>query len=35
MNEIEADAAGEVVEILAANGDPVEYNQPLLALRTA
>ena len=35
MNEIEADAAGEVVEILAANGDPVEYNQPLLTLRTA
>ena len=34
MNEIEADAAGEVVEILAANGDPVEYNQPLLTLRT-
>ena len=35
MNEIEADASGEVVEILAANGDPVEYNQPLLTLRTA
>jgi acetyl-CoA carboxylase biotin carboxyl carrier protein len=35
MNEIEADAGGEVVEILAANGDPVEYNQPLLTLRTA
>ena len=35
MNEIEADAPGEVVEILASNGDPVEYNQPLLTLRTA
>ena len=35
MNEIEADASGEVVEILASNGDPVEYNQPLLTLRTA
>ena len=34
MNEIEADASGEVVEILASNGDPVEYNQPLLTLRT-
>lgn len=33
MNEIEADVAGVVVEILVANGDPVEYNQPLLKLR--
>ena len=33
MNEIEADLAGVVVEILVANGDPVEYNQPLLKLR--
>ena len=33
MNEIEADVSGEVVEILVASGDPVEYNQPLLKLR--
>jgi acetyl-CoA carboxylase biotin carboxyl carrier protein len=33
MNEIEADIAGVVVEVLVANGDPVEYNQPLLKLR--
>ena len=34
MNEIVADAAGEIVEIVVANGDPVEYNQPLVTLRT-
>ncbi len=33
MNEIEADAAGEIAEILVQNGDPVEYNQPLIRLR--
>jgi len=30
MNEIEAEIAGEVVEILVANGDPVEYGQILM-----
>lgn len=30
MNEIEAEAAGEIVEILVQNGEPVEYNQPLM-----
>ncbi|NJP08135.1 MAG: acetyl-CoA carboxylase biotin carboxyl carrier protein [Leptolyngbyaceae cyanobacterium RU_5_1] len=30
MNEIEAESAGEIVEILVQNGDPVEYNQPLM-----
>lgn len=30
MNEIEAEVSGTVVEILLSNGQPVEYNQPLL-----
>lgn len=34
MNEIEADAAGEVVKCLVSNGQPVEYGQPLFAIRT-
>ncbi len=34
MNEIEADAAGEVVKCLVTNGQPVEYGQPLFAIRT-
>jgi acetyl-CoA carboxylase biotin carboxyl carrier protein len=29
MNEIEADVDGEVVEICAENGSPVEYGEPL------
>ena len=33
MNEIESDASGEVVKILAANGKPVEYGQPLFSIR--
>ena len=33
MNEIEADQAGEVVRQMAENGQPVEYGQPLFALR--
>jgi acetyl-CoA carboxylase biotin carboxyl carrier protein len=33
MNEIEADATGEVVQVLVENGQPVEYGQPLFALR--
>jgi acetyl-CoA carboxylase biotin carboxyl carrier protein len=35
MNEIESDVAGEVVKILVSNGQPVEYGQPLFALRTS
>ncbi len=35
MNEIESDAAGEVVRCLVTNGQPIEYNQPLFAIRTA
>ena len=33
MNEIEADISGEVVQILVENGQPVEYGEPLFALR--
>ncbi len=35
MNEIEADAAGEVVKCLVTNGQPIEYGQPLFSIRTA
>jgi len=34
MNEIEADAAGEIVKCLVTNGQPIEYGQPLFAIRT-
>ena len=33
MNEIEADISGEVAQILVENGQPVEYGEPLFALR--
>ncbi|HMF91631.1 MAG TPA: acetyl-CoA carboxylase biotin carboxyl carrier protein [Candidatus Angelobacter sp.] len=33
MNEIESDVAGEIVKRLAANNQPVEYGQPLFAIR--
>jgi len=33
MNEIESDVAGEIVEIFAQNGSPVEYGQPLFGIR--
>ncbi|MDI9819586.1 MULTISPECIES: acetyl-CoA carboxylase biotin carboxyl carrier protein [unclassified Legionella] len=32
FNEIEADRAGKVVDILVANGEPVEYDQPLFII---
>jgi acetyl-CoA carboxylase biotin carboxyl carrier protein len=35
MNEIPADIAGKVVDILVENGQPVEYNQPLFTVRPA
>jgi acetyl-CoA carboxylase biotin carboxyl carrier protein len=35
MNEIEADASGELVKRLVSNGQPVEYGQPLFAIRPA
>ena len=33
MNEIESDAAGEVVKVLVENGTPVEYGERLFAVR--
>jgi len=33
MNEIEADIAGEVARVMVENGQPVEYGEPLFALR--
>jgi acetyl-CoA carboxylase biotin carboxyl carrier protein len=35
MNEIEADCAGTIVEILAENGKPVEFGQTLFKVRKA
>jgi len=34
LNEIESEAAGQIVEVLVANGQPVEYGQPLFKIRT-
>lgn len=33
MNEIEADASGEIVKKLASNGQPIEYGQALFLIR--
>ena len=33
MNEIESDVAGEIVRRLVQNGQPIEYGQPLFAVR--
>jgi acetyl-CoA carboxylase biotin carboxyl carrier protein len=33
MNEIESDAAGVIAKRLVTNGQPVEYGQPLFAIR--
>jgi acetyl-CoA carboxylase biotin carboxyl carrier protein len=33
MNEIESDSDGEVLEVLVANGQPVEYGEPLFRIR--
>jgi len=33
MNEIRAEFHGEVVEVLAENGEPVEFGQPLFLVR--
>jgi acetyl-CoA carboxylase biotin carboxyl carrier protein len=35
MNEIEADASGEIVKKLANNGQPIEYGQELFVIRPA
>lgn len=34
MNEIQAEARGEVVKIYVENGQPVEYGQPLFGIRS-
>lgn len=33
MNEVPSDVAGEVVSVLVENGQPVEYGQPLFAIK--
>jgi acetyl-CoA carboxylase biotin carboxyl carrier protein len=33
MNEIECDASGEIVKCLVSNGQPIEFGQPLFAVR--
>ncbi len=33
MNEIESDVAGEVMRVFVENGQPVEYGEPLFAIR--
>jgi acetyl-CoA carboxylase biotin carboxyl carrier protein len=33
MNEIESDATGEIVKCLVSNGQPIEFGQPLFAIR--
>jgi len=35
MNEIESDCDGEILEALVANGQPVEYGEPLFKIRKA
>jgi len=35
MNEIESDCDGELLEILVANGQPVEFGEPLFKIRTS
>jgi acetyl-CoA carboxylase biotin carboxyl carrier protein len=35
MNEIEADAAGEIVKCMVSNGQPIEFGQPLFSVKTA
>ena len=34
MNEIQAEATGEVVKVYVENGQPVEYGQPLFGIRS-
>ena len=33
MNEIEADASGEIVKCFISNGQPIEFGQPLFTIR--
>jgi acetyl-CoA carboxylase biotin carboxyl carrier protein len=32
MNQIEADKAGRITSVMAQNGDPVEFGQPLFVV---
>jgi acetyl-CoA carboxylase biotin carboxyl carrier protein len=33
MNDVESDAAGEIVKCLVSNGQPIEFGQPLFSIR--
>jgi biotin carboxyl carrier protein len=33
MNEIESDVAGEIVKCFVANGQPIEFGQPLFSVK--
>ena len=33
MNQVESDASGVITRIMAENGNPVEYGQPLFIIR--
>jgi acetyl-CoA carboxylase biotin carboxyl carrier protein len=35
MNQIEADFAGKIVQVLVENGQPVEFGEPLFVIDTA
>jgi acetyl-CoA carboxylase biotin carboxyl carrier protein len=35
MNEIESDAAGEIVKCFVTNGQPIEFGQPLFSIRVS
>jgi acetyl-CoA carboxylase biotin carboxyl carrier protein len=35
MNEIKAETGGKIIKILAENGQPIEFGQPLFVLATA
>jgi acetyl-CoA carboxylase biotin carboxyl carrier protein len=35
MNEIESDAAGEIVKCFVTNGQPIEFGQSLFSIRTS
>jgi acetyl-CoA carboxylase biotin carboxyl carrier protein len=35
MNEIESDAAGEIVKCFVSNGQPIEFGQPLFSIRAS
>ena len=35
MNELQADVSGEIIEIVAENGTPVQYGDPLFRVKTS